>query len=69
MTLSKLVNRVTNLERKVKQLAQKVDNSPADGLNAWIGEIHGTFQDDATYRQAARLGRKWRKGHRGKKST
>ena len=64
MTISQLELRIASLEQKLTQLADKVDSSPS-GINAWIDQIHGTFQNDAAYRQAARLGREWRKSQRG----
>jgi hypothetical protein len=65
MTLTELEIRVATLEQKLARLGGKSKSpGPAD-INAWIDQIHGTFQDDATYRQAARLGRKWRKSRRG----
>jgi hypothetical protein len=33
-------------------------------MNGWIDQIHDTFQNDVSYRQAARLGRQWRKSQR-----
>jgi hypothetical protein len=61
MSIVKLEHRVAALEQKLVHLAEKVDASPSPDSNAWIDEIHGTFQNDATYRKAARLGRQWRK--------
>jgi hypothetical protein len=61
MPLTKLEKRVATLERKLSDLADKVKSSGTPEINAWIDQIHGTFQNDATYRQAARLGREWRK--------
>jgi hypothetical protein len=52
------------LERKVTDLAKKVDRAASQDNNAWIDEIRGTFKNDAVYRQAARFGRDWRKAQR-----
>jgi hypothetical protein len=68
MTISQLESRVSELEQKVNDLAEKVGTSPATGVNSWIDEIHGTFQDNATYRQAARYGRAWRNGSQSARS-
>jgi|WetSurMetagenome_2_1015567.scaffolds.fasta_scaffold1147512_1 hypothetical protein len=61
MTLAQLEHRLGALERKFAAIARQTQAASAPDVNAWIDEIHGTFQDDATYRQAARLGRQWRK--------
>jgi hypothetical protein len=59
MTLSELEIRVTTLEQKLADLQGKTPTSP--NINSWIDQIHGTFKNDSTYRQAARLGRQWRR--------
>jgi len=64
MTLAQMELRVVTLERKLTALARSVRASPLPNMNAWIDEIHGTFTDNATYRQAACLGRQWRKSLR-----
>lgn len=64
MTLAQLEHRVATLEQKLAALAGPVQTRPSGDVNAWIDEIHGTFKDDAHYRQAARLGRLWRKSKR-----
>lgn len=56
-----LEQRVSNLEKKLSKLIKKIEKNPASDANAWINKIHGTFQNDAAYRKAASLGRKWRK--------
>jgi hypothetical protein len=65
MTLTELELRLVTLERELARLAGKVDAPAPANVNAWIDQIHGTFENDAAYRQAARLGREWRKSHRG----
>jgi hypothetical protein len=64
MTIVELEHRVAELEKKVGHLARKVDGPNSKTINAWIDEIHGTFQNDATYRKAASFGRQWRKSQR-----
>jgi hypothetical protein len=50
------------LEKRLARLAKKVNARRASNdINGWIDQIHGTFRDDAQYRQAARSGRQWRK--------
>jgi hypothetical protein len=64
MTLTELEIRVATLERKLAHLGENVSGSDSADMNAWIDQVHGTFQNDKTYRQAARLGSEWRKSHR-----
>jgi len=64
MTITELELRVATLEQTLARLAEKVNTSPSRDINAWMDQIHGTFQNDATYRQAARLGREWRNSGR-----
>jgi hypothetical protein len=62
MTTTEIEKRLTAVERRLTHLAKSVSASSASqGVNGWIDQIHGTFQDDAAYRRAARLGRQWRK--------
>ena len=61
MTLAQLEQRVATLEQKLAALAGPVQARPSGDVNAWIDEIHGTFNDDVSYRQSASLGRRWRK--------
>jgi hypothetical protein len=63
MTLLELESRIATLEQKLARLAGKAESSGAANINTWIDQIHGTFQDDRMYRNAASLGRKWRKSH------
>jgi len=65
MTMKELEVRISNLEQKLADLAGDADSPSSANINAWIDQIHGTFQDDSDYRRAARLGRKWRKSQRG----
>ena len=63
MTITELELRVATLEQKLERLAKKVGPSKSADLNGWIDTIHGSFENDSTYRQAAQLGRQWRKSH------
>jgi hypothetical protein len=68
MTMLELELRIATIEQKLAQLAGNADSSrPSPDINAWMDQIHGTFQNDATYQQAAKYGRKWRKS--GGKTT
>ena len=65
MSTTELEHRITAVECWLAHLTNKVDASPtSQNVNSWIDQIHGTFQNDASYRTAARLGRQWRKSHR-----
>jgi hypothetical protein len=64
MTLSQLEQRVATIEQKLARLVGEASPAAASEMNSWIDQIHGTFQNDATYRQAAKLGREWRKSQR-----
>jgi hypothetical protein len=58
MSTTEIERRLTAVERQLTDLAERVNASPASqDINGWIDQIHGTFQNDASYRQAARLGR------------
>ena len=61
MNVADLETRIATLEKKVAHLAGKVEGPESANINAWIDQVHGTFQNDDTYRQAARIGREWRK--------
>jgi hypothetical protein len=61
MTISQLEQRIATLEQQVHHLADKVEGVPSRGVNGWIDEVQGTFENDAAYRKAARLGRQWRR--------
>jgi hypothetical protein len=61
MSTSELEQRLIAVEREVAQLkAQRLTPHPVAALE----RIHGTFEDDAAFREAARFGRKWRKSGR-----
>lgn len=60
MAMSKLEVRLEAVERQLNQLAERVGDSPDSRINAWIDDIHGSFQKDAAYLKASRLGREWR---------
>jgi hypothetical protein len=64
MTVTELELRLNSIEQELARLATKVDTSTPENPNAWIDQIHNTFQNDAAYRQAAKAGREWRKSHR-----
>ncbi|HVS73336.1 MAG TPA: hypothetical protein VHQ47_18920 [Phycisphaerae bacterium] len=65
MTLADLAERLARVEAELARLrtggiSQAKKRRPVDALEA----IHGTFADDDAYREAARLGKRWRKSQR-----
>jgi hypothetical protein len=61
MSTTELEQRLIAVERDVAQLkAERRTSHPVAALE----RIHGTFEDDASFREAARLGRKWRNSQR-----
>ncbi len=64
MTLRELEKRLIAAEAEVARLkmAQGAPYHPILTLQA----IHGAFENDAAFREASRLGRKWRKSSRPK---
>jgi hypothetical protein len=67
MSTIEIEKRLIAVERRLTHLAERVNASPASqDMNGWIDQIHATFQNDASYRQSARLGRQWRKSQRAR---
>lgn len=64
MIKTEIEKRLTAVERRLANLAEKVSAPESQDINGWIDQIHGTFQNDNSYRAAARLGRQWRKSQR-----
>jgi len=60
MTMTELERRLATVERQLAKLTAA--KKEGENVNAWLDDIQGTFKDDAMYREAARLGRAWRKG-------
>jgi hypothetical protein len=64
MSTAEIEKRLTALEREIAHLkADHRQTSKAHPIDT-LEKIHGTFEDDEAFRQAARLGRKWRESHR-----
>ena len=67
MSTTEIERRLVAVEEQLTHLAQRVNASPASqDMNGWVDQIHATFQNDASYRQAARLGQQWRKSQSAK---
>jgi hypothetical protein len=61
MTTSQLEKRLSAVEKEI----EKLKAAPARGANHHparvLEKVHGTFQNDAAFQEAVRLGRRWRK--------
>jgi hypothetical protein len=62
MTTAQLESRLTTLEREVAGLKAERQATQPRSLHPLevLQRTHGTFADDEAFREAARLGRKWR---------
>ena len=67
MTTTDIEKRLTAIERELAGLrterARPEKRHPIQSLEA----IHGTFEDDEAFREAMRLGRRWREGTKPKR--
>ena len=63
MTTVDLEKRVTAIEQQLAELraAGNLRGGAATHPVAALEKIHGTFENDEAFREAARLGKKWRK--------
>jgi hypothetical protein len=66
VTISDLESRLAALEAEVARLKSDGTVSPREHPVRALEKIHATFQNDAAFREAARLGRKWRKAQDAK---
>ena len=58
MTIAEIEKRLTALEQEIAQLRQVRDAKPHPAQV--LERIHGTFENDEAFREATRLGKKWR---------
>jgi hypothetical protein len=66
MTATKLEQRLAAVEREVARLKRERAGSSTHPVQA-LEQIHGTFENDQAFAEAARLGRKWRNAQRPRK--
>ena len=64
MTKVELADRLAAIEADVAALKANVAIPPRSHPIHAIERIHGTFADDPAFREAARLGRQWRRADR-----
>jgi hypothetical protein len=61
MSIREIENRLAVLEKEVAQLKAQRRAVAATHPIHTFERIHGTFENDEAFREAMRLGRKWRK--------
>jgi len=66
MSSRKLEQRVTALEQEVAEIKSQINHLSPSG--PWWERIAGTFQDDAVYEKAMKLGRAYRRSLSADKS-
>jgi len=63
MTSAELEKRLARVEQEVAQLKSAQAGIARHPLHT-LEQIHGIFENDEAFREAARLGRKWRRAQR-----
>ena len=66
MANSNLALRMANVEAKLEQLTQKIENRDQEVQLPWWHKISGTFANDPAHAEAMKLGRKYRESLRPK---
>lgn len=68
--LQQMQQRLTVLEREVRQLRKKVTQCEhGDDVRPWWEKISGTFRDDPVFEEIIRLGRKIRKADKPRRGA
>ena len=68
MTASEIEKRLIAIEQELANLkSERAASAKAHPIRA-LEKIYGTFEDDEAFREAVRLGRKWRESQRSRKS-
>jgi hypothetical protein len=70
MSIAEIEKRLIALERQLAQLAANPPSNATQHPLETLERIHGAFEDDDAFKEANRLGRKWRQSQRpnGRKS-
>jgi hypothetical protein len=58
MTIAEIEKRLTALEQEIAELRQERNAKPHPAQV--LKRIHGTFENDAAFQEATRLGKRWR---------
>jgi hypothetical protein len=66
MTPTELEKRLATVEREVAKLQSERAAVPRQHPVHALDKIHGAFENDDSFREAMRLGRKWRASQRPK---
>lgn len=66
MANSNLALRMADVEAKLEQLTQKIENRDQEVQLPWWHKISGTFANDPAHAEAMKLGRKYRESLRPK---
>jgi hypothetical protein len=61
MSTREIEKRLAIIEQEIAHL--KAERRPAHPIHA-LEKIHGTFENDEAFKEATRLGRKWRESQR-----
>jgi hypothetical protein len=64
MTSTEIMNRLSVIERDIEALKMQGVTAPLSHPIQAVERIHGTFVNDAAFKEAARLGREWRESDR-----
>ena len=64
MSITEIEQRLLALERQLAKLAASQRPHEAEHPVETLKRIHGTFENDDAFREATRLGRKWRQSQR-----
>jgi hypothetical protein len=66
MSTTEIEKRLTAIERELAQLkGERATTAKSHPIHA-LEQIHGAFENDEAFREAARLGRQWRESQRPK---
>jgi hypothetical protein len=64
MSTREIEKRLTAVEREIAHLKQERRSATGTHPVHALEKIHGTFENDAAFQEATRLGRNWRQSQR-----